>query len=91
MIGAPFRSRTRRWITTPGRRLTAFARERLHRPCGHKMDRMRDVVSAWMYVVDIDRYLYLVPFVTAADGTRFLKTIIPSRKATRDYGRRRPP
>ena len=44
-----------------------------------------------IYVVDIDRYLYLVPFVTDADGTRFLKTIIPSRKATRDYERRRSP
>lgn len=43
-----------------------------------------------IYVVDIEQYLYLVPFVTGADGTRFLKTIIPSRKATRDYKRRRP-
>ena len=43
-----------------------------------------------IYVVDIDAYVYLVPFVTQADGTRFLKTIIPSRKATRDYGRKRP-
>ena len=42
-----------------------------------------------IYVVDIEQYLYLVPFVTGADGTRFLKTIIPSRKATRDYQRRR--
>ena len=41
-----------------------------------------------IYVVDIERYLYLVPFVTEADGPRFLKTIIPSRKATRDYHRR---
>ena len=40
-----------------------------------------------IYVVEIDEYLYLVPFVTEADGTRFLKTVIPSRKATRDYGR----
>ena len=40
-------------------------------------------------VVDIEQYLYLVPFVTDADDTRFLKTIIPSRKATRDYPRRR--
>ena len=38
-----------------------------------------------IYVVDIDEYVYLVPFVTENDGTRFLKTIIPSRKATRDY------
>ena len=43
-----------------------------------------------IYVVDIDAYVYLVPFVIQADGARFLKTIIPSRKATRDYGRRRP-
>ena len=38
-----------------------------------------------IYVVDIEDYVYLVPFVTEQDGTRFLKTIIPSRKATRDY------
>ena len=42
-----------------------------------------------IYVVDIDVYMYLVPFVKQADGTRFLKTIIPSRKATRDYRRGR--
>ena len=40
-----------------------------------------------LYVVDIDGYVHLVPFVRSEDGTRFLKTIIPSRKATRDYGR----
>ena len=44
-----------------------------------------------IYVVDIAQYLYLVPFVTSADGTRFLKTIIPSRKATRDHKRRQSP
>ena len=38
-----------------------------------------------IYVVGIEEYVYLVPFVTEIDGTRFLKTIIPSRKATRDY------
>lgn len=41
-----------------------------------------------IYVVDIGQYLYLVPFVTAPDGTKFLKTIIPSRKAMREYRRR---
>ena len=41
-----------------------------------------------IYVVDIEQYIYLVPFVSEADGSRFLKTIIPSRKATRDYRRR---
>ena len=43
-----------------------------------------------IYVVEIDEYLHLVPFVTQADGTRFLKTIIPSRKSMRDYRRRLP-
>lgn len=42
-----------------------------------------------IYVVVIEGYVHLVPFVAEADGTRFLKTIIPSRKATRDYLRRR--
>ena len=42
-----------------------------------------------VYVVDVEQYLYLVPFVTDTDGARFLKTIIPSRKATRDHPRRR--
>ena len=43
-----------------------------------------------IYVVDMEGYLHLVPFVADTDGRKFLKTIIPSRKATRDYHRRRP-
>lgn len=35
-------------------------------------------------VVNIDHYAYLVPFVETENEV-FLKTIIPSRKATRDY------
>ena len=35
-------------------------------------------------VVALEGYIYLVPFVEEADYY-FLKTIIPSRKATRDY------
>ena len=35
-------------------------------------------------VVEIIEYAYLVPFVESSKG-KFLKTIIPSRKATRDY------
>ena len=42
-----------------------------------------------IYVVEIDDYVHLVPFVLQSDGTPFLKTIIPSRKATRDYRRER--
>ena len=35
-------------------------------------------------VVEVDGYAYLVPFVED-EREVFLKTIIPSRKATRDY------
>jgi hypothetical protein len=35
-------------------------------------------------VVACDNYAYLVPFVEEAEYF-FLKTVIPSRKATRDY------
>jgi uncharacterized DUF497 family protein len=35
-------------------------------------------------VVACDSYVYLVPFVEEEDHF-FLKTVIPSRKATRDY------
>ena len=35
-------------------------------------------------VIEISNYVYIVPFVENENG-RFLKTIIPSRKATRSY------
>jgi hypothetical protein len=41
-----------------------------------------------IFVVNIDDYAYLVPFVEG-EGEVFLKTIIPSRKATNLYLRRR--
>lgn len=37
-----------------------------------------------VFVVALDDYVYLVPYVEAFDYY-FLKTVIPSRKATRDY------
>ena len=37
-----------------------------------------------MLIVKIKNYAYLVPFVEDEEG-KFLKTIIPSRKATREY------
>ncbi len=37
-----------------------------------------------LYVLDIDGYIYLVPFVRQGDKI-FLKTIYPSRKATKEY------
>ncbi len=38
-----------------------------------------------VYVININNYIYLVPFVKDDTGARFLKTIIPSRKATKSY------
>jgi len=41
-----------------------------------------------LFVLNINEYIHLVPFVES-DTEIFLKTIIPSRKATREYlGRR---
>ncbi len=41
-----------------------------------------------MFVIDVKGYVYLVPFVEKED-TYFFKTIFPSRKATKEYLRRR--
>ena len=41
--------------------------------------------NQWMYIVEFNCYVYLVPFVIEVDGTIFLKTIIPSRIATQKY------
>jgi uncharacterized DUF497 family protein len=37
-----------------------------------------------IFVLKIDEYIHLVPYVESEDEI-FLKTIIPSRKATREY------
>ncbi len=37
-----------------------------------------------MFIINIDNYAHLVPFVET-ESEIFLKTIIPSRKATRQY------
>lgn len=37
-----------------------------------------------MFIINIHNYAYLVPFVESEEGI-FLKTIIPSRKATKKY------
>lgn len=37
-----------------------------------------------VYVIEIEDYVYLVPYVEDSEKI-FLKTIIPSRKATRKY------
>ena len=38
-----------------------------------------------IYVLDINYYIYLVPFVRKDKCTIFLKTIFPSRKLTKKY------
>ena len=40
--------------------------------------------NQFLLVVTVAQYVYLVPYVEEAEYY-FLKTIIPSRKATRDY------
>lgn len=40
--------------------------------------------NQFVFIVEFEGYVYLVPFVEEAEFY-FLKTIIPSRKATRDY------
>ncbi len=37
-----------------------------------------------IYIVEVDDYAWIVPFVET-DAHIFLKTVIPSRKATRNY------
>jgi uncharacterized DUF497 family protein len=37
-----------------------------------------------IFIIEINKYAYLVPFVET-EQIIFLKTIIPSRKATKDY------
>lgn len=38
----------------------------------------------YMYIIEIDKYVYIVPFVEDEEKI-FLKTIIPSRKFTQKY------
>jgi uncharacterized DUF497 family protein len=38
-----------------------------------------------MYVVEVNDYVYLVPFVRQNETTIFLKTIFPSRRAKKQY------
>jgi len=61
----------------------------LHIQLGHEVDifdhpNQKRYPGQKVSVVLIDRYAYLVPFVES-DDTIFLKTIIPSRKATRQH------
>ena len=37
-----------------------------------------------MFIINIENYAYLIPFIES-EGAIFLKTIIPSRRATKKY------
>lgn len=56
---------------------------------GHLLDVVRHpnkekYLNQYLYVLDVDGYVYLVPFVR--QGAKiFLKTIFPSRKHTKKY------
>lgn len=39
----------------------------------------------FIYIVEIEGYAYIVPFVIKNETIHFLKTIYPSRKATKKY------
>jgi uncharacterized DUF497 family protein len=40
--------------------------------------------NQFIFIVELDGYLYCIPFIKQ-DDTIFLKTIFPSRKATKTY------
>ena len=40
-----------------------------------------------VYIVQVNDYVYLVPFVKKDERTIFLKTIFPSRKAKKQYNK----
>jgi hypothetical protein len=61
----------------------------MHIECGDVLDLVahpnpKKYPGQQIIVVEINEYAYLVPFVESSEG-KFLKTIIPSRKATKDY------
>jgi uncharacterized DUF497 family protein len=46
---------------------------------------MQKYKRQWMYQVNVDGYIFVVPYVISETNQRILKTIYPSRKATRKY------
>lgn len=42
----------------------------------------------YVYIIQLNDYVYLVPFIEDDNGNVFLKTIIPSRKAKQKYKER---
>jgi uncharacterized DUF497 family protein len=44
----------------------------------------------WLFLVPIEGYIHVVPFVIDADGNVVLKTVYPSRKFHGSFGGKRP-
>ena len=86
--------RTFRWNADKNRQLRrergiSFEEIVFHIEAGDLLDRLEHhnksrYPNQQIFIVAVDRYVYLVPFVESATEV-FLKTIIPSRKATRRY------
>ena len=79
--------------TLKAERGVSFEEAVFHIDQGHLLDIMehpnqRRYPGQRIFVVDIGGYAYLVPFVES-ESEIFLKTVIPSRKATETYLRRR--
>ena len=75
------------WLTT--HRGVSFEEVLFHIERGGLLDRLAHpnklkYPGQYLFVVNINDYAFLVPFVET-EREVFLKTIIPSRKATRDY------
>jgi len=82
------------WSTAKNAQLKAerglsFEQVVMHVEGGDPLDVYEHPNQTWypgqqILVIRVGAYVYLVPFVESSEG-RFLKTIIPSRKATRQY------
>lgn len=62
--------------------IAALSNDKLLDTIGHNKTKYPDQE---IYIIDINGYVYLVPFVRKDKHTVFLKTIIPSRKLTKKY------
>ena len=44
----------------------------------------------WMFIMSVNGYVHVVPFVLDSDGNVVLKTAFPSRKFHKRYGGKKP-
>ncbi|MEW6511810.1 MAG: toxin [Bacteroidota bacterium] len=46
--------------------------------------------AQWMFVIPINGYVHVVPFIVDTDGNVILKTAFPSRKFHKRFGEKKP-